>query len=62
MVDARATKQRLQVLGEDKNVHNTENLIISDVFKEIVRAPKTNSAFPSLGPMRNGDFEGLSSL
>ena len=39
MVDARATTQRLQVLGEDKNVHQAENLIISDVLKEIVRAP-----------------------
>ncbi len=39
MADARATTQRLQVLDEDKNVHQAENLIISDVLKEIVRAP-----------------------
>ena len=62
MVDARATAQRLQGLDEDKNVHNAENLIITDVLKEIVRAPQTNTAFPSLWSMRNGDFEGLSSL
>ena len=37
---ANANTQRLQVLDEYKgHAHNAENLIITDVSKEIVRAP-----------------------
>ena len=40
MVDARTTTQQLQVLDEYKeHAHNAENLIITYVLKEIVRAP-----------------------
>ena len=40
MVDARATTQQLQVLVKYKgHAHNAENLIITHVLQEIVRAP-----------------------
>ena len=40
MVDARTTTQQLQVLDEYKeHAHNAENLKITYVLKEIVRAP-----------------------
>ena len=59
---ANANAQRLQVMGEDKNAHKAENITITDVPKEIVRAPQTQPAFLGLSPRRNGDFEGLRSI